>query len=81
MSNYHILHFRIPLHKGDSLRAHLIKTDSLEAYNKLLNSQIEQKQIKQTIRFNFDQTSQTNETIIISESDEMLKNYMDVRLI
>lgn len=67
--------FRIPLHKQDSIRAHLVKTGSWEAYRELLNFQVQRKKIQQKIGYDSDSASESN---TIGEADELLKNYMDV---
>nr|BAC05689.1 aspartic protease BmAsp-2 [Brugia malayi] len=70
-------HFtRIPLRKQNSLRKHLIETDSWEAYSKLINFQIQRKKIQQKMGLNLHFTSEPN---AISETDEVLKNYMDAQ--
>ncbi|EJW78145.1 hypothetical protein WUBG_10942, partial [Wuchereria bancrofti] len=66
----------IPLRKQDSLRKHLIETDSWEAYSKLINFQIQRKKIQQKMGLNFHFISEPN---VISETDEVLKNYMDAQ--
>uniref|UniRef100_A0A1I7VFV7 Peptidase A1 domain-containing protein n=1 Tax=Loa loa TaxID=7209 RepID=A0A1I7VFV7_LOALO len=70
------MYFRIALHKQNSLRADLIKTGSLESYNKLLNFQIQRKKTQRKIGLDFGLASRPR---TISETDEILKNYMDAQ--
>ncbi|EFO15196.1 aspartic protease BmAsp-2 [Loa loa] len=70
------MYFRIALRKQNSLRADLIKTGSLESYNKLLNFQIQRKKTQRKIGLDFGLASRPR---TISETDEILKNYMDAQ--
>ncbi|KAM3721914.1 Aspartic protease [Dirofilaria immitis] len=67
---------RIMLHKQDSIRTHLIKAGSWEAYSDLLNFQIQRKKIQHKIESDLDSASKSD---AIDETDEVLKNYMDAQ--
>lgn len=75
------MYFRIPLRKQDSLRAHLVKTGSWEAYNELVNFQLQRKKIQYKTRLDDVSASALNDVNALKEIDELLKNYMDVRVL
>uniref|UniRef100_A0A0R3RIU2 Peptidase A1 domain-containing protein n=1 Tax=Elaeophora elaphi TaxID=1147741 RepID=A0A0R3RIU2_9BILA len=71
-----LCNFRIALHKQDSIRANLIKTGSLKAYSELLNFEIERKKIQYKTGLAPGSLLELN---VKSETDEVLKNYMDAQ--
>ncbi|VDO63862.1 unnamed protein product [Onchocerca flexuosa] len=70
----HNVYFRIPLKKQDSVHSHLLKAGSWEAYNDLVNFQIQRKRIQHKYEFGLRSDKNT-----VGETDEILKNYMDAQ--
>uniref|UniRef100_A0A915Q4Z3 Peptidase A1 domain-containing protein n=1 Tax=Setaria digitata TaxID=48799 RepID=A0A915Q4Z3_9BILA len=66
---------RIPLLKQDSLRSHLVKAGSWEAYGELLNFQLQRKKLVHHGKFD----SNSPELNTIKATDELLRNYMDAQ--
>ncbi|KAL3997452.1 Cathepsin D domain protein [Acanthocheilonema viteae] len=70
------MYFRIALRKQESIRSHLVGVGSGNAYSELVNFQIQRKLIQYRARFGSESGLKLN---VRSETDEVLKNYMDAQ--